>query len=107
MIKCPYCKKEPTDLKNGCFECRSCSGYPRLVFSGSWNEPNLWYIQFRQTVYVLEIDVQARECYLCSNRADHQIMHPTITKLSYIPSDLNPDTAQDWITRLLNIKAFA
>jgi len=105
-MNCIYCQNHLDGGDAGVYNCIKCPIHVRYICSGDWAAPDIYYIQFNFPKYLIEmkiVDQCTNVFYLPEpNGIDipDNIMH-----LPYVP-DITPQTAQEFLDRVLNLKAF-
>lgn len=104
---CPFCDNDMTPFDgnriDGYFDCLKCPVFTRFIVNGSTSSPDIIYIHFRRHNYLLELCLDSNHTYLF---AEPDASSKRVLKLDHCPI-ITPQTVDDWLLKLINLKAFS
>src|SRR5574338_1329351 len=108
-MNCIYCQRNLHEGGTGIYICLSCPASVQYICAGSLPVPEIYYIQFYKNKYQLEInlvDQRATLVYLpFGGPPSGAYVAKTVIEFDK-PPQVTPTTYEDWLDRILSMKAF-
>jgi len=105
---CPFCDQDITPPDgytiSSFIQCQFCPVTTNLIVNGSISNPNIAYIQFQQDQFMIELNQDDQTTILFAGPVNARLSQ--MLKLSYLVP-VNPNNFHNWLSKLLNLKAFS
>lgn len=97
-MKCQFCQHKLIETQSGHSQCNNCPIQVRYVH-WSTQEIIAIFLQVNEE-YIIDLALSEQKCYLIKGT------FKKVVSLNYLPK-INPNNANHWLTKLLNLKAFS